>query len=85
MKHIIAPEQRVAQFEEVGPEVLVYSGMYIVVNDEANIERVRQALSSREFCEYLKMMGKDMAGGWKAVNTKIVKEFHIGTTEGSHE
>ena len=85
LKHIIAPEQRVAQFEEVGPEVLVYSGMYIVVNDEANIERVRQALSSREFCEYLKMMGKDMAGGWKAVNTKIVKEFHIGTMEGSHE
>ena len=85
LKHIIAPEQRVAQFEEVGPEVLVYSGMYIVVNDEANIERVRQALSSRAFCEYLKMMGKDMAGGWKAVNTKIVKEFHIGTMEGSHE
>ncbi len=85
LKHIIAPEQRMAQFEEVGPEVLVYSGMYLVVNDEANIDRVRKALSSREFCEHLKLMGKDMAGGWKAVNTKIVKEFHVGTMEGSNE
>ena len=78
LKHILAPEQRVAQFEEVGPEVLVYSGMYIVVNDESNIECIRNALSSREFCEYLKLMGKDMAGGYKAVNTKMVKAFPIG-------
>lgn len=78
LKHILAPEQRIAQFEEVGPEVLVYSGMYIVVHDEANIECVRNALSSRTFCEYLKLMGKDMSGGYKAVNTNIVKSFPIG-------
>ena len=78
LKHILAPEQRIAQFEEVGPEVLVYSGMYIIVNDEANIERVREVLSSRAFCEYLKLMGKDMAGGYKTVNTKIVKAFPMG-------
>lgn len=82
LKHILAPEQQVAEFKEVGPEVLVYSGMYIVVNDEMNIERVRAALSSREFCEYLKLKGKDMAGGYKAVNTKIVKEFPLGEANG---
>lgn len=86
LKHILSPEQRIAQFEEVGPEVLVYSGMYIVVNDESNIEVVRNALSSRTFCEYLKLMGKDMAGGYKAVNTNIVKRFPVGKfMEGLHE
>jgi adenine-specific DNA-methyltransferase len=78
LKHILSPNQCLAQFEEVGPEVLVYSGMYIIANDEAHIPLIREILSSRTFCEYLKLMGNDMAGGYKAVNTKIVKAFPVG-------
>lgn len=78
LKHILSSKQCFAQFKEVGPEVLVYSGMYIIANDESNIPRIREILSSRTFCEYLKFMGKDMAGGYKVVSTKIVKAFPIG-------
>lgn len=85
LKHILHGEQEYAEFVEVGPETIVYSGMYIVVNDERNIERVRAALSSADFCKYLLLMGKDMAGGYKTVSTKIVKSFPIGTMEEMNE
>lgn len=78
LKHILRNDQEFAEFVEVGPETIVYSGMYIVVNDDANIDRVRKALSSREFCKFLLIFGKDMAGGYKNVSTSIVKKFPIG-------
>ena len=81
LKHILRGDQEFAEFVEVGHETIVYSGMYIIVNDEKNIELVRQALSSREFCKFLLIMGKDMAGGYKSVNTNMVKEFPVGIRE----
>ncbi len=81
LKHILRGDQEFAEFVEVGPETIVYSGMYIIVNDAKNIELVRQALSSREFCKFLLIMGKDMAGGYKSVNTNMVKEFPVGIRE----
>ena len=51
--------------------------MFIVVNDEDNYLRVMQALTSHEFCRYVKLVGKDMSGGYKSFNTKIVKSFGI--------
>lgn len=85
LKHILHPEQELVEFVEVGPDVLVYSGMYIVVNDDANVELVRNVLSSPEFCRFLKIMGKDMAGGYKCVNTAIVKQFKTSNFGGQYE
>lgn len=85
LKHILRGDQEFAEVVEVGPEVIVYSGMYIVVNEDKNVEQVRKVLSSREFCKYLLLMGKDMAGGYKCINTAIVKQFKASNLGGRYE
>lgn len=77
LKHIVAAEDKTCSITLADTNTLIYSGMFIVVKDDANILDVVQALTSEEFCKYVKLVGKNMSGGYKSFNTKIVKSFGI--------
>jgi hypothetical protein len=77
LKHIVDRSDVTCSIRLADANTLVYSGMFIVVNDEDNYLRVMRALTSNEFCRYAKLVGKDMSGGYKSFNTKIVKDFGI--------
>jgi adenine-specific DNA-methyltransferase len=81
LKHIVAKEDKRCQIIEVDENALVYSGMFIVVKNEKDISKVRRILTSEEFCRYVKLVGKNMAGKYKSFNTKIVKDFGIKENE----
>jgi DNA-binding protein WhiA len=53
----------------------------IVFQREEDAEIVRKALTSDEFCRYVKLIGKNMAGGYKSFNTAAVKSFGIENKE----
>lgn len=58
-------------------ETIIYSGIYIVVKDESNFNLVVDVLNSPEFLKYVYLFGKDMRGGYRAINSKIVKSYKI--------
>lgn len=77
LKHFISAEKgHNAEWILCGEDVAVYSGIFIVPADE-NISRVMSILNSRKFGTYLSLSGKDVSGGYKTVNTKIVKSYGI--------
>ena len=77
LKHVVSTEDTTCSFAEVDSHTLVYSGMFIVVRKEEDIPVVREALASEEFCKYIKLVGKNMSGGYKSFNTAAVKNFGI--------
>ena len=77
IKHIISDKEKVCEFKELGPATLVYSGIYIVVKDEKEYDFVKKVLSSEDFHKYLFLVGKDMAGGYRSVSAKFIKEYGI--------
>lgn len=86
LKHILAPSQTTCEWVEVDENTIVYSGMYIVVHESTDIPLVKQILSSPDFCRYLKVKGKDMSGGYKTFNTKLVKDYRVAKNlEDIHE
>ena len=81
IKHVVADDDKTCQVVRVDDNTLVYSGMFITMKDEANAELVRKTLMSEEFCRYVKLVGKNMAGGYKSFNTAAVKNFGIKEKE----
>ena len=81
LKHIVSKEDDVCLIRQVDDSTLVYSGIFIVVKDDKDLEIVQNALRSKEFCRYVKLVGKDMSGGYKSFNAKIVKSFGIERKE----
>ena len=77
LKHIVSSEDTMCSIALADTSTLVYSGMFIVVKDESDAADVMRALTSEEFCRYVKLVGKNMSGGYKSFNTKIVKSFGI--------
>lgn len=77
IKHIVANDDKNCHVVRVDDNALVYSGMFITMKDEKNTEIVRKALMSEEFCRYVKLVGKNMAGGYRSFKTSDVKNFGI--------
>ena len=73
LKHILGDEEYVA-YKIVNEDTCVYSGLYITAQDFTSIEKV---IKTKQFCTFLKENGKDMSGGYKSFNTKLVKNFNI--------
>lgn len=61
---------------ELPANVFVYSGIYITSNQD-NLDFIKEQLETEEFARYVKLKGKDMSGGYKNFNSKIVKEYGI--------
>lgn len=60
------------RFFELNSEIMVYSGLYIISN---NIDYIRERLSSQDFIDYVKIVGKDMRGGYKSFTSKNLSNF----------
>ena len=73
LKHILGNEDYVT-YKIVDEGTCVYSGIYITAQDFASVEKV---IKTKQFCTFLKENGKDMSGGYKSFNTKLVKNFNI--------
>jgi hypothetical protein len=81
LKHIVSNEDRTCSIALADHYTLVYSGIFIVVKNESDYSRVIAALTSEEFCRYIKLVGKNMSGGYKSFNTAAVKNFKIQDDE----
>jgi adenine-specific DNA-methyltransferase len=77
LKHILSGEDKICEIKELDNKSLVYSGIYIVVKDDKHYELVKHVLLSEEFHKYLFLVGKSMAGGYKNVSAKFVKEYGV--------
>lgn len=77
LKHILSSESTSCEIKELDETALVYSGIYIIVKDSKNYDLVKKILLSKEFHRYLLLVGKDMAGGYRNVSAKFVKEFGV--------
>lgn len=57
-------------------DVMVYSGIFIT-SESVSLENLKRHLTEIDFYRYARIMGKDMQGGYKSINTKIIKEYSI--------
>ena len=65
-------------FHKLPKDVLMYSGIFIIKNNEfSEWEIIENVLSSEEFYKYIRITGKDFSGGYKSINTKQIKEYKI--------
>ena len=81
LKHIVSNDDTNCEITLADENTLVYSGMFIVVKNENDYLRVMRAVTSDEFCKYIKIVGKNMSGGYKSFNTAAVKNFGIKEKE----
>ena len=77
IKQVLPSDAEKCEFKLATKDVLVYSGLFITLKDEKDKDRVIEILQSKELCRYLKLVGKDMSGGYKSFNGKALKDFGI--------
>ena len=59
-------------FFEVGSDVMVYSGLFALGE---NLKYIKEKLESDDFIKYANIVGKNMRGGYKNINSTMVKNF----------
>lgn len=72
IKHIISDTDEKIVFHKLQKNIAVYSGIYIT---STNLDKVTNIINTSNFCNYCKTSGKDMAGNYKSISAKIVKEY----------
>ena len=77
LKHIISETDEKCSILEIPDNTLVYSGLFVTIKDIKNYNTVKTVLKSKDFCRYLKLNGKNMSGGYKSVNAKIIKNYRF--------
>lgn len=77
LKHILHSSAKKCEFVEVDEKTLVYSGVFITVKDDKNVDVVRATIESEELARWLILCGKDMSGGYKSIKAKDIKDFRI--------
>lgn len=60
------------KYTRVGPEYLVYSGLYAT---SANLDELEKALQSEDLLEYLVDNGKPMRGGYVQITSTLLKNY----------
>jgi adenine-specific DNA-methyltransferase len=76
--NVISNNQTTIKAHIIEPETLVYAGFYITEQpDGLTLEEIQKIIETEEFCKYMKLLGKDMSGGFKAISPKLIKEFRI--------
>jgi len=64
---------------KIDKKTMVYSGIYLFLekNHKYDLDHFVKILKSEKFLKYARMVGKDMSGGYKTLNTKTIKDFSI--------
>lgn len=60
------------RYKRVGPEYLVYSGLYATADD---LDKLEEELKSNELLDYLVDNGKNMRGGYIQINSVLLKKY----------
>lgn len=55
--------------------VLIYSGLYINIYDENEIKKIENLINSKNFIEYISILGKYKSGGYYTFNTKDLSNY----------
>ena len=74
-KHIVSGDSKLCSYTEAGMNTFTYSGMYIIPHKEEDFDKIKEILNSPELCRYLLIIGKNMAGGYKSINSKMLGSF----------
>ena len=77
INHIIPKDTESVSVYELPEDVFVYSGIFITSENEGNLKMVKDILSNEHFAKYAKLTGKNMAGGYKAINSKMIKSYRF--------
>lgn len=65
-------------FYKVPADVMIYSGIYILKNNEnSSWKMIENVLSSDEFFKFVRLVGKDLSGGYKSITSKMIKNYRI--------
>ena len=79
-KLVISPifKNKIKVFK-VDKKTMVYSGMYLFMKEDSKyaIDDIKKIIESDDFLKYAQVLGKDMRGGYKNINTKAIKNFAI--------
>lgn len=62
---------------KVDKKTMVYSGIFLFLkeNSQYTLDDFIKILQSEDFLKYVRIVGKDMRGGYKSINTKAIKDF----------
>jgi len=80
---IIGPNQEIIKTYVIPANTLVYSGLFITVNDTSlfeepfTIQEIRNIVESETFIKYCRIVGKDLSGGYKSVSSNMIKKYKI--------
>lgn len=77
IKHIINTDNDVVQTCIVDKNTIVYSGIYIVTDNISLMQRAKRIIENHEFYRYAMIVGKNMANGYKSINTKTIKNYGV--------
>ncbi len=77
IKNVFNENQEVLKVFELPKDTIVYSGIYITCQEESHLDKVKKILESVEFCKYAKIIGKNMAGGYKNISSNNIKSYGI--------
>ena len=73
IKHVLNENSENVTYKIIPKGMCVYSGLYITATD---LNSVKEVISTKDFCKYLKENGKDLSGGYKSFNTKLIKNYN---------
>lgn len=74
----LGPEQEVARCAIVPEETVVYSGLYICEKEPSwPLELLQDIVTSSEFRDYIRLLGKDMRGGYRSFGAPLLRSFAI--------
>lgn len=76
IQHIVSNDAECCSALIADAETLVYSGIMIIPH-EGYLDKVYDTICSRDFCRYVKIIGKDMGGGYKAFTPKDIKRYSL--------
>lgn len=79
--HILNSKSKKFNIYEVNGEVAIYSGLYIVCKEEKYFDVIKNILQSEDFFKYCLLVGKDIQGGYKIINSKNILNYKIKKIE----
>ena len=82
LRRIVRKNQACIDHFVVEKDVAVYSGMYIIAKEDSNdnLKTILDILSSDYYSRYCSTVGKDIAGGYVCISTKMIENFGFSSS-----
>lgn len=76
-KHIVPIGTEPISARRCLPDEIIYSGMFVTVEDESTLDRIANIINSADFKAHCNARGKNMSNGYIAINGKIAADFQL--------